>query len=147
MKTLCCIRMHARMCWNPAEADVICQIKTNDIEKCILKTLLLPYKGFTTPSIHDTKYLDITIGRESLIIYICHTKQHGFVWPKWKSIYGSGHGTVAVLLPGFAISWQQNQVTRQSQFRDLAHILCMITQFCPAYSYHDRTCLHHTKLL
>ena len=31
--------------------------------------------------------------------------------------------TVAVLLPGFAINWWQNQVTRQPQFRDLTHIL------------------------
>ena len=38
------------------------------------------------------------------------------------SIYGSGHGTVAVLLPGFAINWLQNQVTRQPQFRDLTHM-------------------------
>ena len=30
--------------------------------------------------------------------------------------YGSGHGTAAVLLPGFAITWLQNQVTRQPQF-------------------------------
>ena len=27
-------------------------------------------------------------------------------------LYGSGHETVAVLLPGFAINWYQNQVTR-----------------------------------
>ena len=26
---------------------------------------------------------------------------------------GSDHGSLAVLIPGFAISWQQNQVTRQ----------------------------------
>ena len=36
--------------------------------------------------------------------------------------YGSGHETVAVLLPGFAINWKQNQVTRQPQFRDLTHM-------------------------
>ena len=38
-----------------------------------------------------------------------------------KIIYGSGHGTVAVLLPGFAI----NQATGQPQFHDLTHILMM----------------------
>ena len=38
--------------------------------------------------------------------------------------YGSGHETVAVLLPGFAGNWWQNQVTRQPQFRDLTHNMC-----------------------
>ena len=37
--------------------------------------------------------------------------------------YGSGHRTAAVLLPGFAINWQQNLVTRQPQFRDLTNII------------------------
>ena len=36
--------------------------------------------------------------------------------------YGSGHEGVAVLLPGFAINWQQNQVTRQPHLHDLTHI-------------------------
>ena len=35
-----------------------------------------------------------------------------------EMLYGSSHGTAAVLLPGFAI----NQVARQLQFRDLTHI-------------------------
>ena len=34
----------------------------------------------------------------------------------------SGHETVVVLLPGFAINWYQNQVTKQLQFRDHTHI-------------------------
>ena len=38
------------------------------------------------------------------------------------TLYGSGHETVAVLLPGYAINWIQNQVTRQPQFRDLPHM-------------------------
>ena len=29
---------------------------------------------------------------------------------------------VAVLLPGFAVNWWQNQVTRQPQFRDLTQM-------------------------
>ena len=36
--------------------------------------------------------------------------------------YRSGHEYATVLLPGFAISWQQNQVTRQPQFRGLTHM-------------------------
>ena len=35
---------------------------------------------------------------------------------------GSGHEGAAVLLPGFAISWWQNQVTRQPHLRDLTQI-------------------------
>ena len=38
-------------------------------------------------------------------------------------VYGLGHEIVAVLLPGFAINWQQNQVTRKPQFRDLTHMV------------------------
>ena len=37
--------------------------------------------------------------------------------------YGSGHEGAAILLPGFAIKWKQNQVTRQPHFRDLTHML------------------------
>ena len=37
--------------------------------------------------------------------------------------YRSGHKTVAVLLPGFAINWYQNQVTRELHLRDLTHML------------------------
>ena len=37
--------------------------------------------------------------------------------------YGSGQKAAAVFLPGFAINWKQNQVTRQPQFRDLTHII------------------------
>ena len=42
--------------------------------------------------------------------------------------YGSGHEGGAVLLPGFAITWQQNQVTRQSHIRDLIHGYACSTQ-------------------
>ena len=44
--------------------------------------------------------------------------------------YGSGHEGAAVLLPDFAISWLQNQVTRQPHIRDLTHMnncTCMVT--------------------
>ena len=41
---------------------------------------------------------------------------------KSGSAAGSGHETMAVLLPGFAINWEQNQVTRQPQFRDLTQL-------------------------
>ena len=37
-------------------------------------------------------------------------------------VYGSGHETAAVLFPGFAINWQQNQVTRQPHVCDLTHM-------------------------
>ena len=37
-------------------------------------------------------------------------------------IYGPGHKCVPVLLPGFAIKWYQNQVTRQAHLRDLTHM-------------------------
>ena len=51
-------------------------------------------------------------------------------------IYGLRHETVAVLLPGFAINWKWNQVTRQPQFRDLTH-LCI---FINTYIYiHDKS--------
>ena len=36
--------------------------------------------------------------------------------------YGSSHEGAAVLLPGFAIIWYQNQVTRQPHLGDLTHI-------------------------
>ena len=52
----------------------------------------------------------------------------GHCW-RLLSWHGSGQETAAVLLPGFAINWQQNQVTRQPQFRDLTHIL-----FCSQFS-------------
>ena len=50
---------------------------------------------------------------------------YGVTRPLWVTgaWYGLGHETVAVLLPGFAINWWQNQITRQLQFRDLTHIL------------------------
>ena len=38
-------------------------------------------------------------------------------------INGPGHEGAAVFLPGFAIIWLQNQVTRQRQLHDLTHIL------------------------
>ena len=47
--------------------------------------------------------------------------------PHTYFIYGPGHETVAVLLPGFAVNWQQNQVTRQPQFRDLTHMYIAFT--------------------
>ena len=45
----------------------------------------------------------------------------------WDSLicingYGSGHEGAAVLLPGFAIKWLQNQVTRQPHLHDLTQI-------------------------
>ena len=43
------------------------------------------------------------------------------------NIYGSAHEGVAVLLPGFAISWQQNQEARQPHLPDLTHILDDLT--------------------
>ena len=42
--------------------------------------------------------------------------------------YGSGHWTVTVLLPRFAINWLQNQVTRQTPFHDLTHIMNIRSQ-------------------
>ena len=52
--------------------------------------------------------------------------------------YGSGHETATVLLPGFAINWQQNQVTRQPQFLDLTHMPNYHTQeiFCTSLIGH-----------
>ena len=49
-------------------------------------------------------------------------------WEIQKNINGSGHKTVTVLLPGFAINWQQNQVRRQPQFRDLTQIYFHVSQ-------------------
>ena len=47
-----------------------------------------------------------------------------FLWVSLSQpIYGSGHEGGPVLLPGFAIIWWQNQVTRQAHLRDLTHIL------------------------
>ena len=49
---------------------------------------------------------------------------------------------VAVLLPGFAINWEQNQVTRQPQFRDLAHIyyiyVCFLLLFFSFFFHYKR---------
>ena len=41
------------------------------------------------------------------------------VFPK----YVSGHEGAPALLPGFAIKWKQNQVTRQVHLCDLSHML------------------------
>ena len=41
-------------------------------------------------------------------------------------ILKSGHESAPVLLPGFAIIWQQNQVTRQVQLCDFTQILFWI---------------------
>ena len=51
--------------------------------------------------------------------------------------YGSDHEGASVLLPGSAIKWEQNQVTRQAHLRDLTH---MFTKFVddsssPSYAY------------
>ena len=46
-----------------------------------------------------------------------------FMWGAMSRLGGSGHGTVAVLLPGFAISRYQNQVTRQPQFHNLTQVM------------------------
>ena len=46
------------------------------------------------------------------------------------NVYGSGHETVAVLLPGFAINWWQKQVRRQPQFRNLTHIKIIKCYLC-----------------
>ena len=58
----------------------------------------------------------------------------------WSSVrailYGSGHGTAAVLLPGFAINWQQNQVTRKPQFCDLTHIIYTLACVVEFYVHH-----------
>ena len=37
-------------------------------------------------------------------------------------VYGSGHENKAIVLPGFAIIWTQNKVTKQPHIRDLAHM-------------------------
>ena len=39
-----------------------------------------------------------------------------------KNAFGSGQKSAPVLLPGFAIEWCQNQVTRQGYLRDLTHL-------------------------
>ena len=39
-----------------------------------------------------------------------------------RSVYGSGHEGASILLPGFAIKWQQNKVTTQPHLRDLTHM-------------------------
>ena len=44
------------------------------------------------------------------------------LWWDCLGTYGSGHGGVTVLLPGFAISWLQNQVTRQPHLCDMTHM-------------------------
>ena len=56
------------------------------------------------------------------MISSCYVSQHCVSVNILMPEYGSGHGGVAVLLPGFAISWYQNQVTRQPHLRDLTHM-------------------------
>ena len=46
----------------------------------------------------------------------------------WQNTYSSGHEGVAVLSPGFAINWYQNQVIRQPHLRDLMHMNQYITE-------------------
>ena len=59
---------------------------------------------------------DITINNSDRIriLWYCHQNQ---------TLYGSGQGTGAALLPGFAINWWQNHVTWQPQFHDLTHTI------------------------
>ena len=65
-----------------------------------------------------TKYIDgLVQGRRNFSVLAMELRLSGTN----PSTYGSGHETVAALLPGFAINCQ-NQVTRQSQFRNLTHI-------------------------
>ena len=42
---------------------------------------------------------------------------------------GWGHGCVVVLLPGFAINWKQNHVTRQLHLHDWTHIIIWLSPF------------------
>ena len=53
-----------------------------------------------------------------------------------QEVYGSCQETAVVLLPGFAINWEQNQVTRQPQFHDLTHMHCQDTQHAITH-YHS----------
>ena len=70
--------------------------------------------------IYEHGHNDITI----VGTQCCDWKRDGeYIRRSYFSKYGSGHRTVAVLLPGFAINWLQNQVTRQLQFHDLTHII------------------------
>ena len=63
-------------------------------------------------------------------LYHCNAECNFLVdWTTWIW-YGWGHTGVAVLLTGFAISWQQNQVTRQLHLCDLTH-LKMIHYYTP----------------
>ena len=75
-------------------------------------------------------------GHFALLIYIykmVNPSHDGLIWPLFSNIYikpcrksraesthGSGREGAAVLLPGFAIKW--NQVTRQPHLRDLTHV-------------------------
>ena len=53
----------------------------------------------------------------------CHNTGHSRVPLKRSLIWhGSGREGTVVLLPGFAIIWQQNQVTRQLHLRDMTHM-------------------------
>ena len=67
------------------------------------------------------------------------------VWPGgWlQATVGSGHRTVTVLLPGFAINWQQNQVTRQPHLCDWTHIITLHN--INIYYYYQVSNISHTK--
>ena len=66
----------------------------------------------------------------AFVEYSCFCKKHQYHDSHFKNafsdklklaIYRSGHETATVLLSGFAVSWLENLVTRQPQFRDLTH--------------------------
>ena len=55
---------------------------------------------------------------------------NGAIMPlQYQCIYGSGHEGAPILLPGFAIKWQQNQVTRQAHLHDLTPIIKNISKW------------------
>ena len=64
-----------------------------------------------------------------------YNREHCFIWHCISSqqVYLLSNRGVAVLLPGFAINWYQNQVTRQPHLCDPTHFhLCLIkkVKFC-----------------
>ena len=86
---------------------------------CMLKGINLEPSSLV--SMHVLSQMCIAIG-------LCLSGNDAFHFLQmWFWIYGSCHGTVAVLLPGFALNWEQNQVTRQPHIHDLTHInkLCI----------------------
>ena len=57
-----------------------------------------------------------------------------------KIAHGLGHEIVAVLLPSFAIFWQQNQVTRQLHLIDQTRIVRYWAPFCEYFWGETRLC-------